>query len=325
MGRYLVTGGCGFIGSHLVKSLLDEGHKVRILDDLSTGAVPKPHKRLEIWIGDVADGPTVIRAMERVDGCFHLAAMVSPALVDRDWQKAGRTNISGSIAVLAAARAAQQGAHPRTVPVVYASSAAVYGEAGKLPLAEDAPCNPISNYGAAKLAVEVYASTVSQNYGIPTVGLRLFNVYGPNLVDAGLRSSYTGAVAQFFNLLTQGKPIRIDGNGEQTRDFVYVEDVIECFKKAMEQVATLDANPRVLNVCTETATSINEIARLIAGLCHQSPDIHFAPSLQGHIERSVGSQARMKRLLNMAPSTKLADGLTWTLRAMMNSTSVRRS
>ncbi len=172
MSRYLVTGGAGFIGSHLVESLLAEGHVARVLDDLSTGQRENLPPAAELILGDVADPATTSAAMAGMDGCFHLAAIASVARAAEDWPGTHRVNLGGTVAVLDAARA-------RRVPVVFASSAAVYGDCADRPLTEAAPTHPLSAYGADKLGSELHAAVATGVFGVPTVGLRFFNVFGP--------------------------------------------------------------------------------------------------------------------------------------------------
>ncbi|MGH7152360.1 MAG: NAD-dependent epimerase/dehydratase family protein, partial [Acetobacteraceae bacterium] len=172
MATWLVTGGAGFIGSHLCDALLRRGDAVRVLDDLSTGKRENLPAGAELMIGDIADPAAVERALAGVDGCFHLAAIASVARGIDDWLGTHCTNLTGTITVFDAVRR-----HP--VPVIYASSAAVYGDCPAQPLTERAPTAPLSAYGADKLGCELHARVARQVHGITTVGLRFFNVYGP--------------------------------------------------------------------------------------------------------------------------------------------------
>ena len=173
MATYLVTGGCGFIGSHLCSALRSAGHGVRVLDDLSTGTEANLAPGADLVRGDVADAGAVREAMEGAAGCFHLAAIASVERGTRDWLGTHRANLSGTVAVFEAA------ARLGRIPVVYASSAAVYGDCAALPLKEDAPTRPLSAYGADKLGCEQHARVAGVVHGIPTLGLRFFNVFGP--------------------------------------------------------------------------------------------------------------------------------------------------
>jgi UDP-glucose 4-epimerase len=186
--KYLVTGGCGFIGSHLVDALCRAGHSVRILDDLSTGSLAYTPCSVEVIRGDVADLYSVKIAMRDVDGCFHLAAVASVERCNLDWPGTHRTNLAGTVAVFDAAR-------KRSTPVVYASSAAVYGNNPDV-LTEDAVPRPISAYGADKLGCELHGSVAHRVHRVPNCGLRFFNVYGPRQDP---NSPYSGVITIFSN------------------------------------------------------------------------------------------------------------------------------
>src|SRR6201996_6028020 len=225
MSTYLVTGGAGFIGSHLCDALAGRGDTVRVLDDLSTGHRRNVPPGAHLIVGDVADPAAVDQAMEGVDGCFHLAAIASVEKGVTDWLGTHRANITGTITVFDAIR--RQGSR---IPVVYASSAAVYGDATDGPIAETAPCRPLSAYGADKYGFELHARVPSHVHGIPTVGLRFFNVYGPRQDP---KSPYSGVISIFCERIAGGLPIAIYGDGQQTRDFVYVADVVRALLAAM--------------------------------------------------------------------------------------------
>jgi len=216
MTAWLVTGGAGFIGSHLCEALLRRGAVVRVLDDLSSGKRENLPSDIELIEGDVADEAVVRSAMDGVAGCFHLAAIASVERGVSDWLHTHRANLTGAITVFDAGRATR-------VPVVYASSAAVYGDVATVPIAEDAPCRPLSAYGADKLGGELHARVASRVHRIPTVGLRFFNVYGPRQDP---RSPYSGVISIFCERARRAAPIDIFGDGEQTRDFVHVADVV---------------------------------------------------------------------------------------------------
>src|SRR5271156_2673049 len=251
MALYLVTGGAGFIGSHLVEALLARGDRVRVLDDLSTGKRENLGPAAELIVGDVADAACVAGAMQGVDGCFHLAAVASVELGNRDWLGTHPTNLTGAITVFDAAR---RGTADRTVPVGYGSSAAVYGDPPDLPLAETAATRPLSAYGADKLGCELHARVAAQVHGVRTAGCRFFNVYGPRQDPA---SPYSGVISIFFDRIGQGQGIIIFGDGGQTRDFVYVADVALALLGAMGQDS---AGAHVFNVCTGKTTSLLELA-----------------------------------------------------------------
>ncbi|BBK35932.1 NAD-dependent epimerase [Allostella sp. ATCC 35155] len=302
MATYLVTGGCGFIGSHLVDRLLALGHKVRVLDNLSTGRRENLAPAAELWVGDIADPATVTRALEDADGCFHLAAVASVTRSAEEWVATHRTNLTGTVTVLDAARLGR-------LPVVYASSAAVFGDASAPPLTEASPTQPLSAYGADKLACEHHAAIAQRVHGIRTVGARFFNVYGPRQDP---RSPYSGVISIFCDRLRRGEPVTVFGDGGQSRDFVYVGDVVDMLVRAM---ATEFAEPEVFCVCTGRPTSIVELAATIADLLRRELHVHHAPPRAGDIRESLGSHAKAADRLGFRPQVSLAEGLQRTLQA----------
>jgi len=291
---WLVTGGAGFIGSHLCEALLASGD-VRVLDDLSTGKRENLPPGVQLIVGDVAD-PTVVReAMEGVSGCFHLAAIPSVERGVTDWLGTHRANLTGAIAVFDAARAAR-------TPVVYASSAAVYGDTHRDPISERTECRPLSAYGADKLGCELHAHVATHVHGIPTVGLRFFNVYGPRQDP---HSPYSGVISIFCERIRRGEPVVIFGDGRQTRDFIYVTDVVAALVAATH---FLDAG--VVNVCTGQATSIIDLAELIAELVGTPLLVQPAAARRGDIRRSTGSPHMGRLMLNLPLPISLRDGLS---------------
>ena len=223
MATILVTGGCGFIGSHLCGALRARGDTVRVLDDLSTGSAANLAPGAKLLLGDVNQPLALREAMAGVDACFHLAAIASVERGVTEWLATHRTNLSATIAVMDAARVAG-------VPVVYASSAAVYGQQAALPLDETARPAPLSAYGADKLGCEQHAKVAGHVHGLPTMGLRFFNVFGPRQDPS---SPYSGVISIFCDRLRQGLPVRLYGDGGQTRDFIYVGDVVAALLQAL--------------------------------------------------------------------------------------------
>ncbi len=303
MDGFLVTGGAGFIGSHLADALLAAGARVRVLDDLSTGRRENLDPRCELVVGDVAD-PAVLRgAMAGMAGCFHLAAIASVARGNADWRGTHRINQGGSIAVFEAARDAGR------LPVVYASSAAVYGDLDGAVAREDAPCVPRTAYGADKLGSELHARVAWQVHGVPTLGLRFFNVYGRRQDPS---SPYSGVVSIFAARLARGERLTLHGDGSQTRDFVHVGDVAAHLIAAMRKLRAAEG-ATVLNVCTGRATSVRALAAILAELLGAAPAIDHAPARPGDIAHSLGDPARAVAWLGIAATTRLEPGLAETL------------
>lgn len=296
---FAVTGGAGFIGSHLSDALLSEGHRVRILDDLSTGRIANVDERCELIVGDVADPDAVDRLLAGTEGCFHLAALASVTRANEDWLGAHRVNLTGTITVLDAAR------RHGTVPVVLASSAAVYGDIGGAVASEDALVLPGTAYGADKLGSELHARAAFLVHGVPTIGLRLFNVYGPRQDPM---SRYSGVISIFARMLAENLPLVIDGDGEQTRDFVHVQDVVRHFLAGMRY---LQGTPRaaVLNVCSGRAVSVRELAETMAALLRRTPRFVAGAARSGDIRHSLGNPSRAFALLGTRAQIGLEEGL----------------
>ena len=307
MSTYLVTGGCGFIGSHLVDALIAAGHSVRILDDLSTGKLANKPQKADLIRGDVSDERKVAKAMSQVDGCFHLAAIASVERGNLDWIGTHRTNLTGAITVFDAARRAKAGG---SVPVVYASSAAVYGDNTNIPLAETEAGKPLSAYGADKLGCEQHAFVAGKVHGVPTCGLRFFNAYGPRQDPA---SPYSGVISIFCNRLKAGQEVTIFGDGQQTRDFIFVGDVVRALLAAMERAST---EGNVYNVCTGRRTSVLELVHTIAGILDTTVSPNFSPSRAGDIRASLGDPLRARQALKFEAQTDLRTGLAITLMSL---------
>ena len=298
MSTYLVTGGAGFIGSHLCDALVARGDTVRAIDNLSTGHRGNLPSGATLIEGDVADPVAVAEAMEGADGCFHLAAIASVEKGITDWLGTHNANITGTITVFDAIR--RQGSK---IPVVYASSAAVYGDAATVPIAETEPRTPLSAYGADKYGCELHARVASHVHGIPTVGLRFFNVYGPRQDP---KSPYSGVISIFCERISAGLPISIFGDGRQTRDFVYVADVVRALLAGM---GLKPAGSPVFNVCTGVPTSVEALAGLIAELAGKNLNAQTQPSRNGEIRHSLGVPALADTVLGIPGRVPLRTGL----------------
>ena len=308
MARYLVTGGAGFIGSHLVEALLARGHAVRVLDDLSTGRAENLPSDCALVRGDVADPEAVRRAMHGVAGCFHLAAIASVVRANEDWLGTNRVNLAGTITVLDEAR------RLGGLPVAYASSAAVYGKVDDVAHEALAPA-PLTAYGADKLGSELHGRVARLVHGVPTLGLRFFNVYGPRQDPS---SQYSGVISIFADAIRSGRPVRIHGDGQQSRDFIFVADVVAHLLAAMVRLGAGEdeearglpaALPAALNVCTGQETAVLDLAQLVGEACGRSPGIMHGPARPGDIPRSVGSPALATACLGVQARVTLREGL----------------
>jgi UDP-glucose 4-epimerase len=290
----LITGGAGFIGSHLVDRLLAE-NEVRVLDDLSTGRREHVHKGATMYVGDLREEETVREAMAGVDVVFHQAATVS---VDRSIEVPTEThavNVGGTLTVLDAARAEDARA-------VLASSAALYGDPESVPIAESHATESLSPYGLEKLAVDEYARLYHDLYGLKTVALRYFNVYGPRQRGG----DYAGVIQAFREQASAGGPLTVHGDGTQTRDFVHVADVVQANRLA----AMTDATGTAFNIGTGDSISIRELAELVSDLAGGDVPIEHVETREGDIDRSCADISVARNTLGYEPEVDLREGLS---------------
>lgn len=307
--RALVTGGAGFIGSHLVTLLLKQGINVRVLDNFSSGHranLPASHPRLEVLEGDIRDPDKVQQAVQGTDFIFHLAAFISVPKSLENPLTCLDVNVNGTATLLEAARC---GGVRR---VVLASSAAVYGDAPELPLREDTPPHPRSPYATSKLVNELYADLYTQ-MGLEVVALRFFNVYGPR---QNPNSDYAAAIPRFISHLLSGDEIVIFGDGNQTRDLIYVEDVVHALWLAAERP---NVAGRVFNICTGQETRLLDVVETLYRLISPQRPHRFAAPRPGDIYRSVGDPRRAATELGFRATVSLDEGLRQTVEAFRTS------
>jgi UDP-glucose 4-epimerase len=304
MACVLVTGGAGFVGSHLVDALLAQGHAVRVLDDLSNGSRENLSPEAEFIYGDVTDPRVIEQVFDGVDACFHLAAIASVVRSNCDWLRTHQVNLDGTINVFDQARRLR---HRREIPIVYASTAAVYGDCARVPISEAGPVAPRSAYGADKRACELHARVAGAVHRVPTVGLRFFNLYGPRQDP---RSPYSGVVALFVARLARGEPIEIFGDGEQVRDFIYIGDAVNALDQA---VAAASTSAPVFNICTGKGTSIRALAETVAALYRTDLVAYYRPARSGEVRISIGDPRRAAEQLGFIAATPLSAGLARTL------------
>lgn len=297
LSHVLVTGGAGFIGSHSVEALLAAGARVTVLDDFSSGKrenLPTSNY-LRVLRGDIADGAAVEKALEGVSHVLHLAAQVSVRASIDDPAFSCRNNVQGFVNVLDGARRAG------VQRVVYASSAAVYGTPERLPLDEESPVAPISPYGLEKSINDQYAALFRHLYGQSSLGLRYFNVYGPRQDPA---SPYAGVISRFADRLTRGEPLRVFGDGRQTRDFVFVRDIARINAQALASPAY-----GVCNVGTGSTTTLLALIDALAACAGRTPVVQFDSPAPGDIRHSAMSPKRLAEMFEEVPATPLASGL----------------
>lgn len=304
MACFLVTGGAGFLGSHLVDALLRQRHLVRVLDDLSSGHRENLPRQIEFLHGGITDPTAVEEAFDGIDACFHLAAIASVVRSNREWLHTHEVNLTGTLNILNQARRLR---HRREIPIVYASSAAIYGDCPTVPIGEDTPAAPLSAYGADKSACELHARVAGAVHEIPTVGLRFFNLYGPRQ-DA--QSPYSGVIALFADRLRLGQPVEIFGDGQQVRDFTYVGDAVGALHRAIPAAST---GAPVFNICTGKGTSVRALAETMAELYQTDITAYYSPARSGEARISVGDPRRAAERLGFKAETSLADGLAITL------------
>jgi len=303
--KYLVTGGAGFIGSHISQTLLKRGDSVRILDNFSTGkrenieVLTKQfgQDQLEIQEGDVRNASDVGKAVSGIDIIFHEAAFVSVAQSMEEPQECFDANITGTSLLFDAARKAG------VRRAVVASSAAVYGESDAMPLFEETPLQQKSPYAVSKRVNEMYAELFTNEFGFDVVMLRYFNVYGPRQRPD---SMYAAAVPIFARRLLDGKPITVYGDGGQTRDLVNVRDIVRANIVASEHP---DAAGKIFNVCTGVETRLLDLLDVLYEMFPNAPKHEFAPPRAGDLYRSVGSKQKAKDVMGFEAQVSLEDGL----------------
>lgn len=313
MGRYLVTGGCGFIGSHLVDALASRGESVLILDDLSTGKRERVPRGVELIVGDVADIDCVRAATSAMDGCFHLAAIASVARSTAEWATASRVNLGGLVNILDAARGRGAAA---AIPVVYASSAAVYGSNAELPLTEASITRPLSAYGVDKLAGELHARTGAALQNVSSVGLRFFNVYGLRQDPA---SPYSGVIAAFAHRLASSEALTIYGDGGQSRDFVHVADVVTSLLSSLAYLQARNggaAIAKTFNICSGSATTINELAEIVMDAYGRRVPIDHREAREGDVYASCGDPRAAATELQFVARMPLTKGISQLVRQL---------
>ncbi len=303
--KYLVTGGAGFIGSHLVQNLLEQGASVRVLDNFSTGkrenleALRRQFDadRLEILEADVRDAAHLEGAVRGVEVIFHEAAFISVPQSMQEPQTCFDVNIRGTSLLLDAARRAG------VRRAVVASSAAVYGESQALPLVEETPLQPLSPYALSKRVKEMYAELFTGSFGFEVVALRYFNVYGPRQRPD---SMYAAAIPIFVQRLLDGKPVTVFGDGGQTRDLINVRDVVRANLIASEHPG---AAGKIFNICTGVETRWLDLLDVVEELIPNTRQREFAASRLGDIYRSVGSPQKAADVIGFRAQVPLVDGL----------------
>jgi UDP-glucose 4-epimerase len=302
MSRFLVTGGAGFIGSHLVAELVKRGHAVRVVDSLVTGRRQNlDGLDVEFLAGDLASEAVARAAVRDVEYALHQAAIPSVPRSVTDPLTSHRANVDATLNLLLAARDAG------VKRVVYAGSSSAYGDTPSLPKDEDMPTNPRSPYALQKLVSEQYCSLFTQLYGLETVTTRYFNVFGPRQDPS---SQYSGVIARFVTRLLAGERPTIYGDGEQTRDFTYIANVVDGVLRAAEAPG---ASGLVMNVATGGRTSLNQLLASLQKLLGTSLTPIFERARAGDVRDSQASIARAEQVLGYQPTVSFEDGLAATV------------
>jgi UDP-glucose 4-epimerase len=297
MSNYLITGVAGFIGSHLVESLIEAGHNIIILDDLSTGSLDNlpDNDKIKFIHGTILDRKLLQSLFQNIDACFHLAAFASVQKSIDDWYHCHQVNFVGAMNVC-------HEAVKYDVPLIYASSAAIYGATLEMPLQENGPVNLISPYAVDKYAYELQVKVFGRLKNLRSCGLRFFNVYGARQRKD---SDYSGVISVFKQQIQDNKALTIFGDGKQTRDFIHVSDVIRGMIASLNVVST---EALIINICTGNAYSINDLIDVISKIA-SIPEIQYLPKQCGDVVNSIGSTELAKTLLNFTCAISLQDGI----------------
>jgi UDP-glucose 4-epimerase len=299
--RILVTGGAGFIGSHLTYSLLQKGYFVTVLDNLSSGKMENLNELsnkdgFNFIFGNILDKDILKQAYRGVDAVVHLAALVDIPASVKDPCQTNEINVSGTLSMLNSAN------EHKIKRFIFASSTAVYGNAKNMPISEDAAQKPISPYAASKSAGESYCNAFATCYGLDTVALRFFNVYGPR---SGL-GPYSGVITKFIRKALDNEILTIEGDGNQTRDFIYVNDIVQAITCALEGN---DLKGQVFNVCTGVSTTIIQLVDLLSDIMGRDLHVKHGPPRQGDIRESIGDPTKARNILKFESEISIKKGL----------------
>jgi len=307
MEKVLIVGGAGFIGSHTADILMERGVNVRVLDNLSSGHrsnLPASHPLMEFVEGDMRNAETVKDVMQGISHVVHLAAQVSVVASLEDPEFSAQQNIIGYLNVLDAAK------NVGVKRMVYASSAAIYGEPPSLPLDEEMDVKQLSPYGLEKQVNEEYADLYYRLHGFSALGMRFFNVYGPRQDP---KSPYAGVIALFMDRIKDSLPLTMNGDGEHTRDFIYVRDV------ARTNVEALGVDVQgACNVATGEKTSLNDLVNVLSDITGNKAEVTYGPEREGDIVHSLANPSKMNKQIGVVAETDLKEGLTKLLESVNN-------
>jgi UDP-glucose 4-epimerase len=306
MSKILVTGGAGFIGSNLAEALLRRGHFVRVLDDFSTGRrenliFDKRYPSLGIMEGDIREAATCQEAVKGMEYVFHQAALPSVQRSVEDPATSNAVNVGGTLNILLAARG------EGVKRVIYASSSSVYGDTPTLPKHEEMPSHPLSPYALQKNIGEQYCQLFHQLYGLETVSLRYFNIFGPKQDP---NSIYSAVIPKFIDALLQGRPPIIFGDGEQSRDFTYVENVVQANLLAM---SAEHLHGEAINIACGQRTSLNQLLDILKGILRSKQSPVYEEPRKGDVRHSLADIRKGKEIMNYEPTVGIEVGLKKTV------------
>ena len=308
--RYLITGGAGFIGSHLVKHVLSTGGVVRVVDNLSTGSADRLDRirdSVQLVTGDLADDSVAAEAVKDIDYVLHQAAVPSVQRSIVDPAGTNRSNITATLNLLENSRKAG------IRRFVYAASSSAYGDTEVLPKSEEMPANPLSPYALQKWVGERYCSLYHELYGLETVSLRYFNVFGPRQDPY---SEYSAVIPKFITKLLAKEPITVYGDGEQSRDFTYIDNVIEANLLALR---VPNAPGEVCNIGCGQRVTLNQLIRILEELLGVRAQVTYAPAKPGDVRHSLADISKATRVLGYVPKTEIEEGLKRTVEAYVKS------
>ena len=306
MSKVLVTGGAGFIGSHLTEALLQEGHRVRVLDDFSTGKrknliFDKKYPSLEIIEGDIRNLAICQKALKDAEVVFHQAALPSVERSVEDPLGSNAVNAGGTLNILFSAR------EERVKRVIYASSSSIYGDTPTLPKHEEMPSNPLSPYALQKYIGEQYCRLFYQLYGLETVSLRYFNIFGPKQDPASI---YSAVIPRFIDALLKGHPPLIFGDGEQSRDFTYIDNVVRANLLAM---SAEHLHGEAINIACGKRVSLNQLLNILKEIVGSKISPVYEEPRKGDVKHSLADINKGKKILNYDPQVGIEMGLKKTV------------
>jgi len=303
MAKYLITGGCGYIGSHLCFHLKQKGHNVIVLDNLSSEGSLYRSQHIEFIKDDMRNSSLLSELFHSIDGCFHLVNNTLNPNSSYSTMNQNYSTLECSISLFEAARKITH----RRIPIVYTSNASIYGNNASIPLTESSVSSPISVVGVDKVSAEMYAHLTSVMHGLPIIGFRIFNVYGPELGNMYIDDDLMSVALKAIN---KGNPIDIYGKGEQTRDFIFIDDTIKYLSSAIQ---INNPSHKIFNICTGKGTSVNQFVKTVFTIFGQQLKVTYKPRKYEEIYSSIGDPRKIQTYFNHIMPTSLGNGIYNTM------------